>query len=123
MVVLHQNNPQDENALHFELEYDGELELEANLIEGNHTFLLANPSRWIMDQEWFDVSFFYLDALDSVAGSSRGRTTILPLLQGTLMPKIDYARYERTLEELAGTGLNQNQAEAVAQVMLLIFYI
>lgn len=114
LVVLHQGNPKDANALHLELQYDAETELEANLIGGNPTFLLANPAGWIIDQDWFDVSSFYLDALDSVADSSRGQSTILPLLQNTLKPKIDFARFSRVMEELAGTGLNQSQAEAVA---------
>ena len=40
LLVLHQGNPKDPNALHVELVYDGETELEANLINGNHFFLL-----------------------------------------------------------------------------------
>lgn len=115
LLVLHQGNPKDPNALHVELVYDGETELEANLINGNHFFLLANPGGWIIDQDWFDSSPFYLEALDTVADSLRGRSTILPLLQGSLIPQIDFARYERAARELAETNLNDNQIEAVAQ--------
>jgi DNA replication ATP-dependent helicase Dna2 len=115
LLVLHRENPQDPNALHVELQYDGETELEASLIKGNQFFLAANPKDWIIDQDWFDASPFYLDALDTVADSLRGRTIILPLLQNSLTPKIDYARYERTAELLSGTGLNDSQVEAVAQ--------
>ena len=115
LLVLHRGNPQDPNALHVELQYDAETELEVSLINGNHFFLEANPNGWIIDQDWFDSSPFYLDALNNVADSLRGRSVILPLLQGSLTPKLDYARYERALQELADTGLNDSQIEAVAQ--------
>ncbi len=38
----------------------------------------------------------------------------MPLLQSTLTPKIDYARYERAKETLNDTGLNESQVESVA---------
>jgi len=115
LLVLHRESPKDPNALHVELQYDGETELEASLIKGNPYFLAADPNGWIFDQDWFDSSPFYLDALDTVADSLRGRSTILPLLQGSLTPKIDYARYERAAQEMAAAGLNESQVEAVAQ--------
>jgi DNA replication ATP-dependent helicase Dna2 len=115
LMVLHRDNPKDPNALHVELQYDGETELEFSVIKGNHYFLVANPEGWIADQDWFDSSPFYLDALDTVADSLRGRTTILPLLQGSLTPKIDFARYERAAQEVVAAGLNDCQIEAVAQ--------
>jgi len=113
LVVMHQGNPKDENALHLELQYDAEIELEASIVQGNHTFLLANPAGWIIDQDWFDVSPFYLDALDSATDSARGQSTILPLLQGELKPEIDFPRFSRVMEKLAESGLNETQAEAV----------
>ena len=61
-----------------------------------------------------DSSPFYLSALDTVANSQLGRSFILPLIQGSLTPKIDYARYERAREMLSGNGLNESQVEAVA---------
>ncbi|HSG45345.1 MAG TPA: AAA domain-containing protein [Anaerolineales bacterium] len=114
LVVLHCSNPQDENAQHCELQYDGETELEISLIRGNEHFLSQQPDSWIMDQDWFDSSPFYLSALDTVADSQLGRSTILPLIQGSLTPKIDYARFERSREMLSGSGLNESQVEAVA---------
>lgn len=115
LLVLHRGSPQDPNALHVELQYDGETELEVSLINGNHFFLATNPEGWIIDQDWFDSSPFYLDALNNVADSLRGRSIILPLLQGSLAPKLDYARYERATQQLADAGLNDSQIEAVAQ--------
>jgi len=114
LVVLHRGDPQDENAQHCELQYDGETELEVSLIRGNENFFFQNPGGWIMDQDWFDSSPFYLSALDTVADSQLGRSVILPLIQGSLTPKIDYARYERAREMLSGSSLNESQVEAVA---------
>lgn len=114
LVLLHRDDPHDPDALHCELQYDGETDLEVSLIRGNEVFLASNPDGWVMDQDWFDASPFYLDALNAVADSQLGRSTILPLLQGSLTPKIDYARYERARGELQNAGLNESQVEAVA---------
>ncbi len=114
LVLLHRDNPHDPDVLHCELQYDGETDLEVSLIRGNEYFLASQPGGWVMDQDWFDSSPFYLDALNAVADSQLGRSTILPLLQNSLTPKIDYARYERARRELQDTGLNESQVEAVA---------
>jgi len=114
LIVLHRGNPKDEFALHCELQYDGENELEVTILDGNEYFLSAYPDGWIIDQDWFDSSSFYLSALNQVADSQLGRTTILPLLQGSLSPQIDYARYERAKNELQGSSLNESQVDAVA---------
>jgi DNA replication ATP-dependent helicase Dna2 len=114
LIVLHRGNPKDPNALHCDLQYDGEMELEATLINGNEYFLSADTDGWIIDQDWFDSSRFYLAALDQAADSNLGRSVVLPLLQGSLIPQIDYARYERAKNELQDSGLNESQIEAVA---------
>jgi DNA replication ATP-dependent helicase Dna2 len=114
LVALHRGNPQDEKAQHCELQYDGETDLEVSLIRGNEYFFSQQPGDWIMDQDWFDSSPFYLSALDTVADSQLGRSIILPLIQGSMTPKIDYARYERAREMLNDSGLNESQIEAVA---------
>jgi DNA replication ATP-dependent helicase Dna2 len=114
LVLLHRDDPHDPDALHCELQYDGETDLEISLIRGNEYLLTSQSDGWVMDQDWFDSSPFYLDALNAVADSQLGRSTILPLLQDSLTPKIDYARYERARGELQDTGLNESQVEAVA---------
>ena len=114
LVVLHRGNPHDEDAQHCELQYDGETDLDISIIRGNEFFFSANPNGWIMDQDWFDSSPFYLAALDQVADSNLGRSIILPLLQGSLNPNIDFAKYERAKEELKDAGLNESQVESVA---------
>ncbi len=114
LVVLHRNNPQDKEALHLDLQYDGETDLEADLIQGNEMLIMEKTTGWILDQDWFDSSPFYLSALDKVADSQLGRSIILPLLQSTRKPQIDFARYERAKEALNPTGLNDSQVESVA---------
>ena len=115
LLVLHQGNPKDPNALHLDLQYDDETELDATIINGELVELYRNPRGWIADQDWFDARHFYMAALDSAAASLRGRSIVLPLLQGTLKPKIDYARYEYAQMAAIESGLNDSQIEAVAQ--------
>lgn len=115
LLLLHHNNPKDPNALHVELQYDGEIELEVSIIYGNPIFLQAEPQGWVIDQDWFDSSRYFLDALDTAADSLRGREIIIPLLQGKLIPQLDFARYEHAVERLLETNLNETQIEAAAQ--------
>lgn len=114
LVVLHRGNPRDENALHCDLQYDGEKDLEASLIRGNELFLNYYKDNWILDQDWFDSSPFYLSALDQAADSQLGRSVVLPLLQGSLKPEVDMAKYDRAAASLQDSGLNESQVEAVA---------
>jgi DNA replication ATP-dependent helicase Dna2 len=115
LVVLHRGNPRDaEIALHCDLQYDGENELEASLIQGNEFLLDYYTNGWILDQDWFDSRQFYRDALDQAADSQLGRSRVLPLLEGTLQPQVDPAKYDRAVVALQGSGLNESQVEAVA---------
>ncbi len=114
LVVLHRGNPRDPDALHLDLYFDGGTELEATLIRGNSYLLQAEPDGWILDQDWFDTSEFYLAAIDQIADSRRGRSIILPVIQGSLDPQIDYARYQRAREWASNKGLNESQVEAIS---------
>jgi len=115
LMVLHRGNPADPDALHVELQYDGEDELEFNLIRGNPYELSQHTRGWIADQDWFDSSTFYKNALDQAADTLRGRSLILPLLMGRLQPQIDFARYERAIDYLLrNTRLDESQIQAVA---------
>jgi DNA replication ATP-dependent helicase Dna2 len=114
LVVLHRGNPFDADAQHCELQYDGETDLDVSIIQGNEYFFADHLDGWIMDQDWFDSSGYHLAALNQAADSNLGRSVILPLLQGSLLPSIDYAKYERAKEELQDAGLNESQVESVA---------
>lgn len=122
LVVLHRGNPRDPDALHLDLYYDGVTDLEAGLIRGNPYLLKAEPDGWVIDQDWFDTSEFYLAAIDQVADSHRGRSIILPILQGNLYPQIDFARYHRAREWSTRKGLNESQVEAIAMAYATNLY-
>jgi len=114
-LVLHRGDPAGPEALQGVLEYDDETHLEIELNSGNFALLHEQPEGWIADESGLDLSSFYLEALDSAADTLRGRERILPLLSGQLGPGIDYARYQRAWETGQQAGLNESQAEAVAQ--------
>lgn len=114
-LVIHRGDPETPERLSGVLEYDDETELEVDLTDGNVDFLKTNPTGWIVDEDMLDLSRFYLDALDQVADRLLGRETILPLLSGEKGPQVDYARYSRSWEDAISAGLNESQAEAVAQ--------
>ncbi len=114
LIILHRGNIIDPQALHLDIEYDGETELEASLIEGSQLNLAVNSTGWIIDQDILDLSPYYLNALNIVADSVRGRSIILPLLQGAIQNKIDYARYTRIVDTLTDGILNERQVEAIS---------
>jgi DNA replication ATP-dependent helicase Dna2 len=114
LVVLHRGDPRGEIVLYCNLQYDGETDLELSMIRGNEYFLSQNLEGWIMDRDWFDSSPFYLSALNEAADSNLGCSIILPFLQSSLRPKLDYAKYERAKTEHQNAGLNEGQIESVA---------
>ena len=115
LLVLHRGKPTDPTALHVELQYDGEDELEFTLLRGNPYELSQHPNGWIADQDWFDTSSFYLNALDQVSDTLRGRNRILPMLFGNTQPKIDFARYDRAADYLVqNTFMDESQIQAAA---------
>lgn len=92
LVLLHRGDPRGDAILHCDLQYDGETDLEINLIRGNEMFLAQNPEGWILDQDWFDSSPFYLSTLNEAADSNLGRSVSLPHLQSSLKSKLDFAK-------------------------------
>jgi DNA replication ATP-dependent helicase Dna2 len=125
LLVLHRGDPQDPGALQCSLEHDGGTLLEFSLLDSGLSSgkdfasrffqLQTNPDGWVADEDWPDRTPFYLEALDACASTPRGRERILPLLAGGLAPQVDYAGYRRALKAVAAAGLDENQADAVAQ--------
>jgi DNA replication ATP-dependent helicase Dna2 len=113
-LVLHRGDPEGEDSIEVILEYDDETQLEVSARTGKHYLLSDKSFGWIADESMLDLSPFFLEALDEVADTQRGRERILPLLSGEKEPKLDYARYERALEAAYLSGLDQSQSEAVA---------
>jgi DNA replication ATP-dependent helicase Dna2 len=117
LLVLHreEETPLSPFAMQVDMQYDGETELDVSLIRGNNLYLLQKKEGWVLDQGWFDASPYYLDALDAAAETMIGRNIILPLLDGTLTPQLDFSRYTRAMEAAHVAGLNDSQVEAVGQ--------
>jgi DNA replication ATP-dependent helicase Dna2 len=125
ILVLHRGDPQDPGAFQCSLEHDGGTLLEFSLLEATlpskgdfaSSFfpLQTNPDGWIADESQLDRTAFYLEALQACANSARGRQRVLPLLTGRLTPRVDYAAYQRAWKTAAAAGLNEKQAEALAQ--------
>jgi len=114
-LVLHRGDPQGQDAIQCILDYDDETLVEVILGDSNPYFLKQYEAGWIADESMLDLSNLFLDALDQVGNSIRGRESILPLLNGESGPNVDYAKYERAWEAAQAAGLNESQCEAVAQ--------
>jgi DNA replication ATP-dependent helicase Dna2 len=125
VLVLHRGDPQDTGVLQCRLEHDGGTLLEFSLLDAARPSkgdfasslfpLQTNPDGWIADESQLDHTPFYLEALQACANTERGRQRVLPLLAGGLIPRVDYAAYQRAWKAAAATGLNEDQAEALAQ--------
>ncbi len=114
-LFLHKSHPLLEPPTEVVLEIDDEMRLEFSLVKGNLMRIFEDPADWIADEGYVDLRDFYLAALAEVADSNVGRSRILPLLLGDLAPNVDFAAYERGWSEAMRAGLNESQAEAMAQ--------
>ena len=114
-LFLHKSHPLREAAIECVLELDDEQTLEVVPQSGYVARLIEDPEGWIADEGFLDLSGYYLEALVEVADRQIGRTRILPLILGDIGPNVDYASYERGWEAAIEAGLNESQAEAVAQ--------
>jgi DNA replication ATP-dependent helicase Dna2 len=122
LLVLHRGDPEGEDTVEALLEYDDETQLEVSVRGGKVHLLQESPSGWIIDESMLDLSQFFLDALEEVADTYRGRERILPLLSGEKTPKLDFSSYERALEAAYNVGLDESQCEAVAQAYAADLY-
>jgi DNA replication ATP-dependent helicase Dna2 len=114
-LLLHKGHPLLEAGFECVLELDEEQVLEVVPQGLNVNRLIEEPEGWIADEGFLDMSGYYLQALVEVADRQVGRSRILPLILGDIAPTIDYASYERGWKAATDAGLNQSQAEAVAQ--------
>lgn len=77
--------------------------------------LEALPGKRVLDVGVMDLSANVLGALQQVSETFRGQTRVLPLLLGTVRPRLDEAAYRKALAHGERAGLNWNQCEALAQ--------
>ncbi|MCD4753220.1 MAG: AAA family ATPase [Anaerolineaceae bacterium] len=117
-IVLHKKHPEDSLSLQAYLVKDDNTELTAR-VTGNSIDLISlnTQTHWIIDEGMVDVLDYYLDTLDHVAISQKGKTQILPLLMAKLDPIVDQEKYLRSWEQSGEAGLNDMQQEAVAMAV------
>ena len=114
LLVLHLGDPQGQDTIQGFLEYDDQTSIDVSMTGGKLFLLQDHPSGWIADESMLDLSSMFMDALDQVSDTIRGRDFILPLISGDLAPNVDYAHYERAWEAAQAEGLNDTQCEALA---------
>jgi DNA replication ATP-dependent helicase Dna2 len=73
------------------------------------------PGERILDVGVMDLSATVLGALQQISETRRGQKVVLPLLMGTLKPKLDQEAYHKALAWGEAAGLNWTQCEALAQ--------
>jgi len=113
-LFLHKGSPTDEDAILVTIEDDQETTLVVLLNDGDIYYLDEYPDGWIADEGYLDLTKFYLDAINQVADTTSGREIILPLLTGNLEPKVEFQTYQHIGTHAGVAGLNDSQAEAVA---------
>ncbi|MDB6153819.1 MAG: ATPase [Chthoniobacteraceae bacterium] len=72
---------------------------------------------WVLDRSYLDLESFYRKALTDLSETARGRERILPLLAGDLKPQVDLERFEEACAKAEEEGVNESQAEAIAQAV------
>jgi len=77
--------------------------------------LFSEPTGWVLDEGYLDLSHYVLHTLAEVGDSHVGVQRILPLLMGLATTRTSIERYQRALEQAEALGLNYDQAEAFAQ--------
>ncbi|MBM3121115.1 MAG: DNA helicase [Chloroflexi bacterium] len=99
------------------LEHDDETELLVLPLEEmpDAGVLESTPEGWVLDEGYQDLSAFYLDALGEAGDSLVGIQRILPLLMNRMRPRAAVEVYERGFGLAEEAGLNEEQAEALAQ--------
>src|SRR5574341_966547 len=117
-LCLNRGSPFFEPFVNVTLEVDDETRLTVFLDDPKAfdlNLLHAEPTGWVLDQGYLDLSHYVLDALAEAGDSLIGIRRILPLLMGVARPQADMAHYQRALERAESLGLNYDQSEAFAQ--------
>jgi DNA replication ATP-dependent helicase Dna2 len=117
VLCLSRNGPFFEPTFLVTLDYDDETEMLVSTDEpGVSVFdFHAQPAGWLLDEGYLDFSATVVAALEQAADTLAGRERILPLLTGRIRPQLDLERYEYALARAIAWGLNEQQAEALAQ--------
>jgi DNA replication ATP-dependent helicase Dna2 len=72
---------------------------------------------WSLDEGVFDLSDWYLRALDELSTTAHGREVVLPVLLGNTGDEIDLEAHEGFSESLEDSGMDASQIDAVAMCL------
>jgi DNA replication ATP-dependent helicase Dna2 len=72
---------------------------------------------WSLDEQMFDLSDFYLRALDEVATTAHGREVVLPALLDGRGEEIDLDAHSEFSDALEDSGMDDSQVDAVAMCL------
>ncbi len=70
-----------------------------------------------LDESSIDMERFFLSAIEDLAKKAIGREKILPLLDGTLKPKLDVEQFDVAEGDAKERGFEEEQAKAVASAL------
>lgn len=121
-LFLGRANPRQRRGLPVTLEEERDDGLLVSLRDSKDTsfedelqLVLDERVEWSLDVDFEDLSHFYLSALEDATASNIGRDRVLPLLCGLSKPRTDFDRYDFARQKVEGLGLDEAQAEAIAQ--------
>jgi len=115
VLFFHKSNPLLEDPTTCFLESDYERYIEVSISFKDADEFENEPTGWIADEGFLDLTELYLQALSDVAEKDVGRNRILPLFLGRLRPAADIPAYMKEYQSGIKTSLNNSQAESVAQ--------
>ncbi|MEW6569074.1 MAG: AAA domain-containing protein [Chloroflexota bacterium] len=116
-LCLNRGNPAEQPCWAVTLEQDDETTLLVLPMEeaADLAALEETPEGWVLDEGYQDLSPFYLEALAEAGDSLVGIEKILPLLSNRIRPQTAAEMYARGFAAAERGGLNEEQAEALAQ--------
>lgn len=117
VLCLNRGSPLSQPSWTVTLEQDDETEMLVLPTEevADLGVVESMPEGWVLDEGYQDLSAFYLDALAEAGDSLVGIQRILPLLMNQVSPRAAAEVYARGFAAAEEVGLNEEQAEALAQ--------
>lgn len=133
--LIHFDPPREDIAIFRERD---QLRLSQDDPEGTHHVVLFigitkngltvhhdNPDRvstrfltgWTLDEDFFDLSAYYLDAIDALGSTAHGRDHVAPVLFDEQQPLLDLKTYDEAADVMEASALDDTQSDAVAKAL------